>query len=329
MKTRALAVAALVALSATARAATVPSPSEFLGMKVGADRTVADYRQILAYFKALDAASPRVEVEILGKTTLGEDLFLAADLVGGEPREQEAPAGDRAENRRSPGAHGRRGRGARARGQGLPPHHVQHPRDRDRRLADGDGVGARAGDRPGRGDEAAARRGGPAPGAVDQSRRAAHGDGVVPQEPRHEVRGRADALALPPLRRPRQQPRLVHAHAEGDAGRLPCRLPRVAPPGLARRAPDGCDGPAHLRAPVLGAGGPRHPPPRLARREPHRREHGLPPRAGAEERGHLRRHLRRLLARGDEEHGLVEEHLRPPHRSGLGAVRDARPDRAE
>jgi len=78
MKTRALAVAALVALSATARAATVPSPSEFLGVKVGADRTVADYRQILSYFKALDAASPRVEVEILGRTTLGEDLFLAA-----------------------------------------------------------------------------------------------------------------------------------------------------------------------------------------------------------------------------------------------------------
>src|SRR5512139_3624880 len=63
---------------AAAQAATVPSPSEFLGMKVGADRTVADYRQILAYFRALDAASPRVEVEVLGKTTLGEDLFLAA-----------------------------------------------------------------------------------------------------------------------------------------------------------------------------------------------------------------------------------------------------------
>jgi hypothetical protein len=63
---------------AAAQAQRVPSPSEFLGMTVGADRTVADYRQILAYFKALDAASPRVEVEILGKTTLGEDLFLAA-----------------------------------------------------------------------------------------------------------------------------------------------------------------------------------------------------------------------------------------------------------
>jgi hypothetical protein len=79
MKTRVLAVAAaLLALTSAAHAASIPSPSEFLGMTVGADRAVADYRQILAYFKALDAASARVEVEILGKTTLGEDLFLAA-----------------------------------------------------------------------------------------------------------------------------------------------------------------------------------------------------------------------------------------------------------
>src|SRR5512134_1246628 len=81
MKTRALAalaaLAALLVPAAAARAATAPTPSAFLGMTVGADRTVADHRQILAYFKALDAASPRVEVEILGKTTLGEDLFLA------------------------------------------------------------------------------------------------------------------------------------------------------------------------------------------------------------------------------------------------------------
>jgi hypothetical protein len=78
MKTRVLAALAVLALAAAARAATVPTPSAFLGMTAGADRTVADHRQILAYFKALDAASPRVEVEVLGKTTLGEDLFLAA-----------------------------------------------------------------------------------------------------------------------------------------------------------------------------------------------------------------------------------------------------------
>jgi hypothetical protein len=78
MRPCALIATALLALAGPIQAATVPSPSEFLGLTVGADRTVADYRQILAYFKALDAASPRVEVEVLGKTTLGEDLFLAA-----------------------------------------------------------------------------------------------------------------------------------------------------------------------------------------------------------------------------------------------------------
>lgn len=72
---RALCVLAI--LSARSAWAEVPSPSRFLGFTVGADRTLADYRQILAYFKALDAASPRVSLQDLGKTTLGEDLFMA------------------------------------------------------------------------------------------------------------------------------------------------------------------------------------------------------------------------------------------------------------
>ena len=55
----------------------VPSPSQFLGIEVGADRVLADYRQIVSYFRALDAASPRVEVEVLGKTTLGEEMIMA------------------------------------------------------------------------------------------------------------------------------------------------------------------------------------------------------------------------------------------------------------
>jgi len=78
MKTRIIALVALCLAASAVRAASIPSPSEFLGLSVGADKTLADYRQILRYFKALDAASPRVELEILGKTTLGEDLFLAA-----------------------------------------------------------------------------------------------------------------------------------------------------------------------------------------------------------------------------------------------------------
>src|ERR1041385_633105 len=63
-------------LSATAHAA-VQSPSQFLGINVGADRVLADYKQIASYFHALAARAPRVQVENLGKTTLGEDEIMA------------------------------------------------------------------------------------------------------------------------------------------------------------------------------------------------------------------------------------------------------------
>jgi hypothetical protein len=62
--------------AATAHAA-IQSPSQFLGINVGADRVLADYKQIASYFRALAASSPRVQVENLGKTTLGEDEILA------------------------------------------------------------------------------------------------------------------------------------------------------------------------------------------------------------------------------------------------------------
>jgi zinc carboxypeptidase len=57
--------------------AQVPSPSEFLKLEIGKDRVLADYAQIRSYFRALDAASPRVEIEVLGKTTLGEEMIMA------------------------------------------------------------------------------------------------------------------------------------------------------------------------------------------------------------------------------------------------------------
>src|SRR5579885_1714713 len=79
-----LALVLLLAFAASALAQTnrkagavVPTPSGFLGFEVGADRKLADYRQISSYFKAVAAASPRVEIETLGKTTLGEDMIMA------------------------------------------------------------------------------------------------------------------------------------------------------------------------------------------------------------------------------------------------------------
>src|ERR1051325_7168518 len=67
----------LILLLAAAAHAEVPAPSKFLGFEVGADRKLADYRQIVSYFRAVAAASPRVKVESLGKTTLGEDFVMA------------------------------------------------------------------------------------------------------------------------------------------------------------------------------------------------------------------------------------------------------------
>src|ERR1043166_9375879 len=69
--------ALLILLTTAAHAADVPTPSKFLGFEVGADRKLADYRQIVSYFRAVAAASPRVKIESLGKTTLGEDFIMA------------------------------------------------------------------------------------------------------------------------------------------------------------------------------------------------------------------------------------------------------------
>ncbi|MRR12255.1 peptidase M14 family protein, partial [bacterium] len=69
---------ATILVPSPATAASAPSPSEFLKLQVGADRTLADWGQIVSYFRALDAASDRVEVTSIGKSTLGEEMILAA-----------------------------------------------------------------------------------------------------------------------------------------------------------------------------------------------------------------------------------------------------------
>jgi len=71
-----IAVATFTQAAAQKNGAHVPTPSEFTGFEVGADRKLADYRQIAAYFKALQAASDRVQVQVLGKTTLGEEMIM-------------------------------------------------------------------------------------------------------------------------------------------------------------------------------------------------------------------------------------------------------------
>ena len=48
-----------------------------LGYRVGADRKLADWNEIVGYFGKLAAATPAVSIETLGKTTMGKPLFAA------------------------------------------------------------------------------------------------------------------------------------------------------------------------------------------------------------------------------------------------------------
>ncbi len=70
----AVAVAALVIPLFTA--AQTP-PEKFLGFKVGADRQLADYAQITAYFQKLDQESPKLQLVTIGESTLKKPMIMA------------------------------------------------------------------------------------------------------------------------------------------------------------------------------------------------------------------------------------------------------------
>jgi len=56
---------------------TLPSPRSVLGFNPGDDRTIADWKQISDYFGRLDRASDRVQLQTIGKSTLGRTMFVA------------------------------------------------------------------------------------------------------------------------------------------------------------------------------------------------------------------------------------------------------------
>ncbi|MFW6140677.1 MAG: M14 family metallopeptidase [Acidobacteriota bacterium] len=58
-------------------AAQLPSPREYLGFEVGADRKLADMNQIIDYFMILGEESPRILVKEVGKTTMGNPFIVA------------------------------------------------------------------------------------------------------------------------------------------------------------------------------------------------------------------------------------------------------------
>jgi hypothetical protein len=54
----------------------VPSPRAVLGFTPGDDRTIADWKQIADYFTRLDKSSDRVQLQDIGKSTLGRAMFV-------------------------------------------------------------------------------------------------------------------------------------------------------------------------------------------------------------------------------------------------------------
>jgi Zinc carboxypeptidase len=56
---------------------TLPTPESVLGFRIGAEKKLADYHQMVDYLRKLDTASDRLQLENLGKTTEGNDLMMA------------------------------------------------------------------------------------------------------------------------------------------------------------------------------------------------------------------------------------------------------------
>lgn len=72
----ALALLACLALCAAARAQSLPTPEQFLGYRVGTDRKLASWPQVVEYMQMAARASDRIQFTELGKSTMGNPFVL-------------------------------------------------------------------------------------------------------------------------------------------------------------------------------------------------------------------------------------------------------------
>ena len=76
-RSRLLAVFCSLVFAACTVSAQVPSPESQLGFKVGEDRKLADWQQVVDYYKKIAAAAPdRARFEEVGKSTLGKPFVV-------------------------------------------------------------------------------------------------------------------------------------------------------------------------------------------------------------------------------------------------------------
>lgn len=64
-------------LLAVVAGAQVPSPVEFLGHEVGADERLCNFTDLMRYFRAVAAASDRVRLVDIGRTSYGQSMTMA------------------------------------------------------------------------------------------------------------------------------------------------------------------------------------------------------------------------------------------------------------
>lgn len=74
---RILVTAALIIVTASTLSAGIRSPEEYFGFPIGADRKLADYKEITEYLTELAAESPWIDIETIGTTTLGRPFVMA------------------------------------------------------------------------------------------------------------------------------------------------------------------------------------------------------------------------------------------------------------
>jgi hypothetical protein len=77
-RTRVFAVSLILAVlgAASPSLAQVPSPADVIGFEPGEDYKLADYTQLTEYYRRLAAASDRVQLQEIGRTTQGRPMFV-------------------------------------------------------------------------------------------------------------------------------------------------------------------------------------------------------------------------------------------------------------
>ncbi len=205
------------ASAAAQQAASIPTPEQHFGFQMGAAGKLADWDQLVGYYRLVAERSPRVMVREMGPSTLGKPflvLFISSPQNLAHLDEIRRMNAEVADPRGVPQAEIERaienGRAVVAQSYGLHASEVaatQTAAEMVYELAT-------------RNDEEVSR-------ILDQtvaimipsleSGRRDHGGRLGEGDGGHRVRGLGPALALPPLHRPRQQPGRVHAEHGGVA----------------------------------------------------------------------------------------------------------------